>query len=269
MPRASGIIALRWSKAISTASDRRPASGASSTTRFLRACRCAGTIDTGMPAASLGGRVRCTAATTRCATSAGVPASTRRPTATEREERTCASDDPVWKTCRGQGRLSAPLTDAVKAQKHAGGEWRMQTTCNRTDRPDASRRAALKGLAAVPFAIALSRAGLANASEPRALAFHHLHTGERLSVVYFAEGEYVSESLERIDWLLRDFRTGDVCTIAPDLLDTLHALQRVCGASAFEVICGYRSPQTNAMLRNTGGGGVAEHSLHLQGRAID
>ncbi|HZP85655.1 MAG TPA: DUF882 domain-containing protein [Burkholderiales bacterium] len=121
----------------------------------------------------------------------------------------------------------------------------------------------------MPFAIALSRAGLANASEPRALAFHHLHTGERLSVVYFAEGEYVSESLERIDWLLRDFRTGDVCTIAPDLLDTLHALQRVCGASAFEVICGYRSPQTNAMLRNTGGGGVAEHSLHLQGRAID
>lgn len=140
-------------------------------------------------------------------------------------------------------------------------------TRNLTDRHHAGRRLVLRGLATAPFAIGLSRAGMA--SEPRSLAFHHLHTGERLSLIYYAGGAYIQESLDQIDRLLRDFRTDEIHAIDPRLLDTLHVLRRVCGHATFEIISGYRSPQTNEMLRSTGGGGVAERSLHLEGRAID
>ena len=37
----------------------------------------------------------------------------------------------------------------------------------------------------------------------------------------------------------------------------------------YEIISGYRSPATNEKLRQTGGGGVARRSLHMDGRAID
>jgi len=102
----------------------------------------------------------------------------------------------------------------------------------------------------------------------RFLAFHHTHTGERLRIAYFARGGHLPEALDRIAWLLRDFRTGEAHPIDPRLLDALHALGRACGKDTFEIISGYRSPQTNAMLRRTGGG-VAKRSLHMDGRAID
>jgi uncharacterized protein YcbK (DUF882 family) len=109
------------------------------------------------------------------------------------------------------------------------------------------------------------------AKEPatRSLSLVHTHTGERLSSVYFRDGAYVPAELTRINHLLRDFRTGDVKTIDPAVLDILADLRTLAGHDApFEVICGYRSPQTNAML-HARSSGVAEHSLHLEGRAID
>ncbi|MCZ7566575.1 MAG: DUF882 domain-containing protein [Burkholderiales bacterium] len=69
--------------------------------------------------------------------------------------------------------------------------------------------------------------------------------------------------------LLRDFRTGEAHAIDVALLDTLHALCAACGGRTFEIISGYRSPTTNAMLRRTSVGGVAKRSLHMDGRAID
>jgi uncharacterized protein YcbK (DUF882 family) len=96
----------------------------------------------------------------------------------------------------------------------------------------------------------------------------HTHTGEALTVTYFADGAYVPEALAQIDHLLRDFRTGEVSPIGTGLLDALHALAGVCGGETFEVISGYRSAATNAMLQNTSEG-VATNSLHLQGRAVD
>ena len=69
--------------------------------------------------------------------------------------------------------------------------------------------------------------------------------------------------------MLRDFRTGDVHPIDPQVLDILFDLRTLCGHdAAYEVICGYRSPQTNQMLHERSSG-VAEHSLHLEGRALD
>jgi uncharacterized protein YcbK (DUF882 family) len=103
----------------------------------------------------------------------------------------------------------------------------------------------------------------------RRLSFYNLHTGEQLSRVYWAQGGYVDPVLDDINYLLRDFRTGDVKIIDPALLDLLYALRRLLDSTkSFQVISGYRSPQTNAMLRRRGKG-VAKHSYHMRGMAID
>jgi len=135
-----------------------------------------------------------------------------------------------------------------------------------------SRRRFLLGAAALVAAgPAIGRtdreAGSDNGS--RTLAFSHLHTGERLAIAYAVGSEYLSDSLAAINRVLRDHRTGDVHAIDPALLDQLHQLQRITGSRApYEIICGYRSPRSNEMLRSKSSG-VAKASLHLEGRAID
>ncbi|HQR10743.1 MAG TPA: DUF882 domain-containing protein [Casimicrobiaceae bacterium] len=117
--------------------------------------------------------------------------------------------------------------------------------------------------------MSFSRRAGANAGSLRTLSFRHTHTGETLSVDYASGDTYFSASLERVNWLLRDFRNGESRAIDPQLLDQLHLLAGLTGTVApFEVISGYRSPATNDFLRRRSGG-VAEHSLHLEGRAID
>lgn len=135
-----------------------------------------------------------------------------------------------------------------------------------------SRRRFLATLATTlvaPSALLPGRANALAAPAARKLAFVHTHTGERLSTVYAEEGAYVPDALAAIDRLLRDHRTGEIHPIDPALLDQLAALTELTGGSGcYEVICGYRSPKTNAMLRERSSG-VAKGSLHLQGRAID
>jgi len=106
-------------------------------------------------------------------------------------------------------------------------------------------------------------------SEARRLAFYHTHTGETLDIVYSERGVYVPDALAEVHHLFRDFRTGDTHPIDPGLLDVLHDVQQATGGSGhFEIISAYRSPATNRMLASKSSG-VADHSLHLQGQAID
>ena len=132
-----------------------------------------------------------------------------------------------------------------------------------------SRRQLLKLAAgALPLAAAWSAPALA-AAAPRDLAFHNLHTGETLRALYWDQGAYVPDALAAVDHVLRDFRTGDVHAIDPRLLDLLHTLGSTVGTGGpFQVISGYRSPATNAML-HAHSDGVAKGSLHMQGMAID
>lgn len=135
-----------------------------------------------------------------------------------------------------------------------------------------ARRRFLRGLLiGVPAAVALGGPGRALASIPerRSIAFINTHTGESLAADYFRGGSYCEESLSSLNHLLRDFRTGDVAPIDRHLFDLLHDTAALAGQEArFEVISGYRSPATNAML-NSRSGGVAKRSLHMEGRAID
>lgn len=132
-----------------------------------------------------------------------------------------------------------------------------------------SKRRFLKAGAALLALPSLSRAGV-EATSLRTLSFRHTHTGEALALAYAAGNAYLDEALGRINWFLRDFRSGRAHAIDPALLDQLHRISQVTGSRApFEVISAYRSAETNEMLRRTGGGGVASRSLHLEGRAID
>jgi uncharacterized protein YcbK (DUF882 family) len=126
------------------------------------------------------------------------------------------------------------------------------------------------GLSFVPPALRASvGTPSGDAKSARSLAFTHTHTGEHLSVT-FAYGEtYVPAALGALNHLLRDFRNDAEHAIDPGLFDQLHALAAVTKSQApFQIISGYRSPATNAMLHKLSGG-VASQSLHLSGQAID
>jgi uncharacterized protein YcbK (DUF882 family) len=103
----------------------------------------------------------------------------------------------------------------------------------------------------------------------RALSLHNLHTDEALNLVYWADGEYLADARQRIAYLLRDFRTNKVHAIDSRLLDLLSILRaRLKTDAPYQIISGYRSPETNAMLHRISEG-VASNSLHIQGQAID
>lgn len=104
----------------------------------------------------------------------------------------------------------------------------------------------------------------------RRLQFEHLHTGEKLSVVFAVGDRYVPAALNALNSFLRDHYTGEVGTMDPQLFDLLFQARQELGCSEpFQVISGYRCPATNISLRLAGGGGVAKQSLHMDGKAID
>lgn len=113
---------------------------------------------------------------------------------------------------------------------------------------------------------------LTDTGKPYKLRLSNLHTGESLDIVYRVGDVYVPEALEKLDYFLRDHNTQDVVRYEPKEFDVLHALLSRLGRSGglIDVVCGYRTPETNAALRNASAHtGVAEHSQHMEGHAID
>jgi len=103
----------------------------------------------------------------------------------------------------------------------------------------------------------------------RALSFYNTHTGEDMKAVYWSQGTYVPQVLADINYILRDYRTGEVKEIDTDLLDLLFTLrQKLESTGPFNIISGYRSPETNLLLSSMSKG-VVKNSMHIQGMAID
>ena len=108
--------------------------------------------------------------------------------------------------------------------------------------------------------------------KPYQLKMTNLHTGESLDIVYRIGNTYLPEALEKLNYFLRDHNTQDVSNYDPKEFDVLHAMMARLGKlnSPIEIVCGYRTPETNATLRqNSPQTGVAEHSQHMEGHAID
>jgi uncharacterized protein YcbK (DUF882 family) len=138
------------------------------------------------------------------------------------------------------------------------------------------------------FAAALARAGacvsmagfflfgasssLQNAvaeGDTRSISFHHLHTGEDITITYKRDGRYDEAALKKLDWFMRDWRKEQSTHMDPHLFDLVWETYREVGATRpIDVVCGYRSPETNSMLRARSGG-VAQFSQHINGQAMD
>ncbi|MCR5872933.1 DUF882 domain-containing protein [Phenylobacterium sp. J426] len=107
------------------------------------------------------------------------------------------------------------------------------------------------------------------ATAPRRAALKNLHTGDAFNDVYFENGRYLPDALAEAQKVLRDWRTGDEHFMDPGLFDALHAISDKLETRApFQIISGYRSPKTNAML-HAKSKGVASTSQHTQGKAVD
>jgi len=107
------------------------------------------------------------------------------------------------------------------------------------------------------------------AGDTRTLTLHHVHTDEDLTVTYKKNGQYDDEALKKINWIMRDWRKNEAIKMDPQEIDLLWEVYRDVGAKEpIYIICGYRSPATNAMLRSRSKG-VAKFSQHTLGKAID
>ncbi|MBX2838136.1 MAG: DUF882 domain-containing protein [Gammaproteobacteria bacterium] len=137
-----------------------------------------------------------------------------------------------------------------------------------------SRRLLLKCAlgGAVTLALNSRTATAASAIKKRercVLRLANTHTHEQLNVLYKYDGQYIPQSLDRLDYHLRDHRQNEARVMDPELFDQLYEIQRLLGSKdTFEIISGYRSMTTNEMLRRTSSG-VAKNSYHVKGQALD
>jgi uncharacterized protein YcbK (DUF882 family) len=134
------------------------------------------------------------------------------------------------------------------------------------------RRVLAFGLGAAALAIASPLQGALAAmpqSGERTLGLVSTHTNEKIMATYWRNGVYDKGALKDINYVLRDHRSGDVAAMDPNLLDLLVELHHRTGSrKAFQIISGYRSPKSNALLASASGG-VAKRSLHMDAKAID
>ena len=103
----------------------------------------------------------------------------------------------------------------------------------------------------------------------RSLSLYNPHTKDRFDGIYWCEGQYDPNALEKINLVMRDYRINAVKPIDTHLLDLLADMSlKLQPDKPFQVISGYRTPQTNARLRKRGKG-AAKNSYHMQGMAVD
>src|SRR6201997_352517 len=141
-----------------------------------------------------------------------------------------------------------------------------------TRRLSAARTGYSCGLALLIFI--LGSKALQNAvaeGDTRTITMHHLHTGEDITITYKRNGRYDEAALEKLNWFLRDWRKSEQTRMDPHLIDLVWDVQREANTgNPIQVVCGYRSPETNAMLRHRSANtGVARFSQHMLGHAMD
>jgi len=114
--------------------------------------------------------------------------------------------------------------------------------------------------------------GLQNAiaeGDTRTISLHHIHTDEDITITFKRDGQYDEAALAKLNWFLRDWRRSQETRMDPHLIDLLWEVHRETGSKEpIWVVCGYRSPETNAMLRRRSNG-VARFSQHMLGHATD
>lgn len=128
--------------------------------------------------------------------------------------------------------------------------------------------AAVLATAALLMGVRGTQNAVAN-GDTRTITILHMHTKEETTVTFKQDGRYVSAALEKLNWVLRDWRSDEPIRMDPRLFDVVWEVQRQLGSEQpFHVVSAYRSPNTNAMLRRRSRA-VAKHSQHMLGKAMD
>ena len=136
-----------------------------------------------------------------------------------------------------------------------------------------TRRGVLTAFAATAVAAAPTYSNAAGflrgGGDVRRLKMYSGRTGERMDTIYWIEGQYIGEALAEINTFMRDWRNGKTINIDIRNIDIMAASLRLLDVSEpYTLLSGYRSPETNAMLRARSSG-VARNSLHMKGQAAD
>lgn len=132
------------------------------------------------------------------------------------------------------------------------------------------KRGLLAGLAAAALSAAAGSPEIVAAfGKTRSLALYNIHSKDTVDVVYKRDGKYVPEAMEKLNWALRDWRKNEPAKMDPELIDLLWEIHTELGSKQpIHIISGFRSRDTNEMLRKTVGGQASE-SQHIQGKAAD
>lgn len=136
-----------------------------------------------------------------------------------------------------------------------------------------TRRALLGAFAATAITAApnYSKAAgfLRGGGDIRRLRMYSGRTGERIDMIYWIEGDYIKDALKEVSHFMRDWRNDRLKTIDSRTIDIMAAAHNLMDVNEpYMLLSGYRSPETNAMLRRRSSG-VAKNSLHIQGQAAD
>lgn len=103
----------------------------------------------------------------------------------------------------------------------------------------------------------------------KSLSFYNIHTGESLNAVYWADGDYLPDVLNEINYIMRDYRSNEIKPIDTRLLDLLYDIHSNLGTrQSFHIVSGFRCPATNTFLYKYTSG-VDKNSLHMYGKAVD
>lgn len=135
------------------------------------------------------------------------------------------------------------------------------------NRRDFLRQAGCLGAASIA-GLPATRA-MASVTEDKTLRLYNIHTGEYLTTTFWADGQYQDGEIQALDLLLRDHRANQAMAMQRELYEKMYHLQELFNSrEPLYVVSGYRAPATNQGLRQASDG-VAENSLHMQGRAVD
>lgn len=136
-----------------------------------------------------------------------------------------------------------------------------------------TRRGLLRAFAATTVAAAPTYSHafglLRGAGDVRSLSMFSGRTGESINTIYWIDGKYIKEAVKEINHFMRDWRTDGVKQIDLRTVDIIAATRNLMDTDEpYMMLSGYRSPQTNAMLRSRSRS-VARNSLHMTGQAAD
>jgi uncharacterized protein YcbK (DUF882 family) len=163
-----------------------------------------------------------------------------------------------------------PLRLALNTSFDAGSQVPLKTARRSIGHHRSLRFSGCASLAAL--LILLGSQSLQNATangDTRSLTLRHTHTNEKVTITYKVNGRYDDEALKKLNHVLRDWREDQATSMDPHLLDLIWDVYREVEATEpIAIVCGYRSPGTNAMLRRRSSG-VAKFSQHMLGKALD